>query len=93
MPSTVAQLKGCTQINLGLLVATSTANIVAVLRTLPAIVVSASDTGGCFSASPSRRVLTLWSWSTSFRIASKTIGHTAFSWESLRGGGTSDGLA
>jgi hypothetical protein len=49
------------QIGLGLLVATSTANIVAVPRTLPAIVMSASDTGGCCPASPSRRVLTLWS--------------------------------
>jgi hypothetical protein len=47
------------QIGLGVLLATSTANIVAVLRTLPAIVTSASDTGGCCSASPSRRLLTL----------------------------------
>ena len=49
----------CNQIDFGLLVATSTANIVAVLRTLPAIVMSAFATGGCCSASPSRRVLTL----------------------------------
>ena len=77
----------CAQISLGLLVATNTANIVAVLRILPAIVVSAFDTGSCCSASPSRRVLTLWSWSTSFRIASKTMGYTALSPESLRGGG------
>src|ERR1700683_4099543 len=62
------------RIGLGVLVATSTANMVAVPRTLPAMVMGASDTGGCCSASPSRRVLTLWSWSTSFRIASKTMG-------------------
>jgi len=42
------------QIGLGLLVATSIAKIVAVPRTLPAIVMSASDTGGCCSAGPSR---------------------------------------
>jgi hypothetical protein len=40
------------QIGLGFLVATSTANIVAVPRTFPAIVMSASDTGGyCFRQS------------------------------------------
>src|ERR1700730_2777148 len=39
-------------------VATSTASTVAVLRTFPAIVISASDTAGCRSASPSRRALT-----------------------------------
>jgi hypothetical protein len=33
-------------------VAARTANTVAVLRTLPAIVMSVSDTGGCCSASP-----------------------------------------
>jgi len=49
------------QIGFGSLVATSTANRVAVLRTLPAIVISDSVIGACCSASPSRRVLTLWS--------------------------------
>jgi hypothetical protein len=50
-----------TQIGLGILTATSTANKVAVLRTFPAMVMSASDTGECCSASASIRVLTLWS--------------------------------
>jgi hypothetical protein len=54
------------QIGLGLLLARSTANIGAVR----AVVMGASDTGGCFSASPSRRYWTLWSWPTSLRIAS-----------------------
>src|SRR5438874_11484407 len=75
------------QMSLGLLIVTSTASIVALLRILPAIVTSASDTGSCWPASPSRRVLTLWSWSTSSRIASKIIGTIALSTESLRVGG------
>ena len=50
-----------TQIGFGVLVATSTAKRVAVLRTLPAIVISASVMGLCCSASPSRRVLMSWS--------------------------------
>ena len=49
----------CFYADLGLLVATSTANTTAVLRTLPAIAISASETGACCSANPSRRVLTL----------------------------------
>ena len=49
------------QIGLGPFVATSTPSTVAVARTFPAIVMSASDRGGCCSASPSRRVLTLLS--------------------------------
>jgi hypothetical protein len=48
----------CSQIGFGNFVATSAANIVAVLRTLPAIDISASVMGKCCSASPSRRVLT-----------------------------------
>jgi hypothetical protein len=64
----------CTQTGFGPFVATSTANTVAVLRTLPAIVISASDMGACCSASPSRRVLTLRSSSTSRKIAAKGIG-------------------
>ena len=36
---------------------------VAVSRTFPEIVMSASDTGGCCFASASRRLLTLWSCS------------------------------
>lgn len=44
-----------------ILVATRTSNRVAVLRTLPAIVTSASETTVCSSASKSRRSLTLWS--------------------------------
>src|ERR1700683_2274265 len=67
---------GCSavlQIRLGFLVATSPASIVAGPRAFPAIVMSASDTGGCCSASPSRRVLTLWSWSPSSRIASQLL--------------------
>jgi len=47
------------QIGFGNLAATSTANIVAVLRTLPAIVISASVMGVCCSASPSGLFLTL----------------------------------
>jgi len=50
-----------TQIGLGPLVATSTSNKVAALQTVPAIVMSGSDIGGCCSASASRRVLTFWS--------------------------------
>jgi hypothetical protein len=49
------------QIGFGPFATTSTANRVAVLRTFPAIVRSASDMGACCSASPSSRVLTLWS--------------------------------
>jgi len=64
----------CTQTGFGPFVATSTANTVAVLRTLPAIVISASDMGACRSASPSSRVLTLRSSSTSRKIAAKGIG-------------------
>jgi hypothetical protein len=62
------------QIGFGPFARTSTANTVAVLRTLPAIVRSASDKGVCCSANPSSRVLTLWSWSTSRKIAAKGIG-------------------
>ena len=61
----------CAQIRFGPLVAITTANIVAVLRTLPAMLISASDTSGCCSARLSSRVPTLWSCSTSCRIASK----------------------
>ena|ERR1700730_781429 len=39
----------------------STSNKVAVLRMLPEMVMSASETRGCCSASESRRSLTLWS--------------------------------
>jgi hypothetical protein len=39
------------------LVTTSTSNKVAAFRTLPAIVISGFDTGGCCSARASRRVL------------------------------------
>ncbi len=42
-----------------ILVATSTCSRVAVLRTLPEMVMSASETIGCCSASESRRSLTL----------------------------------
>ncbi len=42
-------------------VATSTSNKVAVLRTLPEMPISASETRGCCLASESRRSLTLWS--------------------------------
>ena len=52
-------------------VATSTAKTVAALRTLPATGMRASETAGCCSASPLKRVLTVWSFSTSFSIASK----------------------
>src|SRR5664280_662720 len=55
----------------------STSRTVAVLRTFPEIVRSASDTGGCCSASASRRLLTLWSCSASARIASRGMGDTA----------------
>jgi len=82
----------CTQISLGVLVATSTANRVAVLRTLPAIFMRAPDTGGCCSASPSRRVLTLWSWSTSFRIASKPWAHRSLAGKPKVGGFQMDWL-
>lgn len=58
-------------------VATSTPKIVAVFRTLPEIVMSASDTGGCCSASITRRSLTLWSCSTSRRMASIGMSRTA----------------
>jgi len=58
-----------TQIGLGPLVATSTSNKVAALRTVPAIVMRGSDMSGCCSASALRRVLTLWSWLTSRKIA------------------------
>jgi hypothetical protein len=61
-----------TQIGLGALATTNTANTVAVL--FPAIVVRASDIGGCCSVSRSSRVLTLLSWSTSRRTASKGMG-------------------
>jgi hypothetical protein len=49
-----------TQIGFGPFVATSTSKRVAVLRRVPAIVMSGSDNGRCFSANASRRVLTLW---------------------------------
>ena len=49
----------CAQIGLGPLVATSTSNKVAVLRTLAAIVVSGSDTDGYWSASASSLMPTL----------------------------------
>jgi hypothetical protein len=49
-----------TQIGFGPFVATSTSKKVAVLRTVPAIVMSGSDNGGCFSANASRRLLTFW---------------------------------
>ncbi len=70
----VGILPAALQIGFGPLVATSTANTVAVLRTFPAIVRSASAMGVCCSASPSSRVLTLWSWSTSRKISAKGIG-------------------
>src|SRR5271156_528114 len=47
------------QIGWGPLVATSSCNRVAALRTLPAMVMSDSDKSGCCSASASRCVLTL----------------------------------
>ncbi len=48
-----------TQIGFGPFVATSTSKKVAEFRTVPAIVMSGSDSGGCFSANASRRILTL----------------------------------
>ena len=48
------------QIGFGPFVATRTSRRVAVLRTVPAIVMSGSDNGVCFSANASRRVLTLF---------------------------------
>jgi hypothetical protein len=48
-----------TQIGLGPFVTTSTSNTVAALWTVPAIVISGSETSGCCSASASRRVLML----------------------------------
>jgi hypothetical protein len=52
---------GSKPVSVPILVATSTSNRVAVLRTLPEIVMSASETTGCTPASVSRRSLTLWS--------------------------------
>jgi hypothetical protein len=59
--SCCSQSSCLTQIGFEVLVATSTAKRVAVLRTLPAIVISASVMGLCCSASPSRRMLMSWS--------------------------------
>ncbi len=53
------------QVALIIFVATNTPKIVAVLRTLPEIVMSASDTGGYFPASITGRSLTSCSCSTS----------------------------
>ena len=86
VPRSPAHISEC-QISFGLLVATNTANIVAVLRILSAIASSAFDTDSCCFASSWRRVLTLWSWSTSFRMASKIIESIALLLESLRAGG------
>jgi hypothetical protein len=49
------------QIGFGPFATTRTAKTVAELRTFPAMVMSASETGGWSSASTSRRVLTLLS--------------------------------
>jgi hypothetical protein len=55
------RLSARTQMALEFRVAASTANTVAVLRTVPALVMSGSDTAVCWSASFSSRVLTLCS--------------------------------
>jgi len=47
LPSAKGEAHGRTRIGFGLLVATSTAKIVAVLRMIPAIVISASVIGTC----------------------------------------------
>jgi hypothetical protein len=47
------------QFGLAVFVTIRTSRTVAVSRTLPEIIISASDTGGCCSASASRRLLTL----------------------------------
>src|ERR1700687_2041268 len=67
-----------TQFGLGLLIAATTANTVAVFRTFPEIVLSASVTGGYCSASLSRRALTPCRSSTSLTIASKPMGIPLF---------------
>ncbi|ERR1039458_9470355 len=72
-------------IGLVIFVATSTPKIVAVLRTLPEIVMSAPDTGGCCPASIASRSLTSWSCSTSCRMAS--IGMSGTDWDFAVGNG------
>ena len=58
-------LAGSNPENSAIFVATSTSNKVAVLRTFPEMLRSASETRGCCSDSKSRRSLTLWSCSAS----------------------------
>src|ERR1700693_5755616 len=67
-----------TQISFLIFVATSTPKTVALLRTLPEIVKSASDTSGCLSDSTASRSLTSCSRSTSHRMASKGMTGTAW---------------
>ena len=74
-------------ISLLIFVATNTPKTVALLRTLPEIVKSASDTSGCSSASTASRSLTSCSRSTSHRMASK--GMTATAWDFAIGNGQS----
>jgi hypothetical protein len=64
-------------IGLVIFVATSTPRIVATFRTFPEIVISASDIGGCCSASITRRSLTSCNCPTSRRMASKGTRSTA----------------
>ena len=59
-------------------VATSTSNRVAVLRTVPEMVMNASETRGYCAASESRRSLTLWSCSASCMIIFGCMGYTTF---------------
>ena len=84
-----ARRERCTQFGLGLLIAATTANTVAVFRTFPEIVISASVTGGYCSASLSRRALTPWRSSTSLTIASKPMGIPLFE-RNLKSGRISD---
>ena len=84
-----ARRERCTQFGLGLLIAATTANTVAVFRTFPEIVISASVTGGYCSASLSRRALTPWRSSTSLTIASKPTGIPLFE-RNLKSGRISD---
>jgi hypothetical protein len=84
-----ARCERCPQFGLGLLIAATTANTVAVFRTFPEIVLSASVTGGYCSASFSRRALTPWRPSTSLTIASKPTGIPLFV-RNLKSGRISD---
>src|SRR6185312_11047638 len=79
----------CTQFGLGLVIAATTANTVAVFRTFPEIDISASVMGGYCSASVSRRALTPWRLSTSLTMASKPMGIPLFE-RNLKSGRISD---